>query len=393
MSKKAVLAYSGGLDTSVAIKMLQINYDYDVITVTVDVGQNDDLNAIKEKAEEMGVLKHYTIDAIDEFADQYISKCIKANGLYEHKYPLATALARPLIASKVVEIAKREGAEALAHGCTGKGNDQIRFDITMKSLVDLPIVAPIREYNLNRDKEIEFVKANNIKISVEAKKYSIDQNLWGRAIEGGVIEDESVEVPDDAYAWVRVKDLPDEPFYMDIEFDNGIPIAINDQRGNLSSLIEYANEYAGKHGVGIIDHIEDRTVGLKSREVYETPAALCIIEAHKDLEKLNLTKHELRFKELVDDEWSWLAYSGLWLDPLMNALNRFIDATQERINGKVKLKLYKGAMRVVGRESEYSLYNKRLATYSEDGFDQTLAKGFVELWGLQSILANEVIKR
>ena len=393
MSKKAVLAYSGGLDTSVAIKMLQINYDYDVITVTVDVGQNDDLNAIKEKAEEMGVLKHYTIDAIDEFADQYISKCIKANGLYEHKYPLATALARPLIASKVVEIAKREGAEALAHGCTGKGNDQIRFDITMKSLVDLPIVAPIREYNLNRDKEIEFVKANNIKISVEAKKYSIDQNLWGRAIEGGVIEDESVEVPDDAYAWVRVKDLPDEPFYMDIEFDNGIPIAINDQRGNLSSLIEYANEHAGKHGVGIIDHIEDRTVGLKSREVYETPAALCIIEAHKDLEKLNLTKHELRFKELVDDEWSWLAYSGLWLDPLMNALNRFIDATQERINGKVKLKLYKGAMRVVGRESEYSLYNKRLATYSEDGFDQTLAKGFVELWGLQSILANEVIKR
>ncbi|GIU71328.1 MAG: argininosuccinate synthase [Candidatus Nitrosocaldaceae archaeon] len=393
MSKKAVLAYSGGLDTSVAIKMLQLNYGYDVITVTVDVGQNDDLKAIEDKAKEMGVIKHYTINAIDEFANEYITKCIKANGLYQGKYPLATALARPLIASKVVEIAKREDATALAHGCTGKGNDQIRFDITMRSLIDLPIIAPIREHNLTRDKEIEFVKENNIKISVEAKKYSIDQNLWGRAIEGGVIEDENMEVPDDAFSWVKIKDLPDEPFYMDIEFDNGIPISINDNSGSLAELIQYANEEAGRNGVGIIDHIEDRTIGLKSREVYETPAALCIIEAHKDLEKLNLTRNELRFKELVDDEWSWLTYSGLWLDPLMNALNSFIDKTQERINGKVKLKLYKGAMRVVGRESRYSLYNKRLATYGKDEFDQRLAKGFVELWGLQSILANEVLKR
>ncbi|RMF31385.1 MAG: argininosuccinate synthase, partial [Candidatus Nitrosothermus koennekii] len=344
MSKKAVLAYSGGLDTSVAIKMLQLNYGYDVITVTVDVGQNDDLKAIEDKAKEMGVIKHYTINAIDEFANEYITKCIKANGLYQGKYPLATALARPLIASKVVEIAKREDATALAHGCTGKGNDQIRFDITMRSLIDLPIIAPIREHNLTRDKEIEFVKENNIKISVEAKKYSIDQNLWGRAIEGGVIEDENMEVPDDAFSWVKTKDLPDEPFYMDIEFDNGIPISINDNSGSLAELIQYANEEAGRNGVGIIDHMEDRTIGLKSREVYETPAALCIIEAHKDLEKLNLTRNELRFKELVDDEWSWLTYSGLWLDPLMNALNSFIDKTQERINGKVKLKLYKGAM-------------------------------------------------
>lgn len=393
MSKKAVLAYSGGLDTSVAIKMLQNDYGYDVITVTADVGQNDELKAIEEKAKEMGVIEHYTIDAKDEFANDYVSGCIKANGLYEDKYPLATALARPLIATKVVQIAKEKQADALAHGCTGKGNDQIRFDITMRSLIDLPIVAPIREHNLTRDKEIEYVKTNNIKIDLTAKKYSIDQNLWGRAIEGGVIEDEGVEVPDDAYAWVKVKDLPDEPLYIDIEFENGTPVAINNEKKDLVSLIEYLNKAAGEHGVGIIDHIEDRTIGLKSREVYETPAALCIIEAHKDLEKLNLTRHELRFKELVDNEWTWLVYSGLWLDPLMNALNKFIDVTQERINGKVKLKLYKGAMRVVGRESEYSLYKKRLATYSEDEFDQTLAKGFVELWGLQSIIANEVLRR
>lgn len=390
MSKKVVLAYSGGLDTSVAIKMLQLNYGYDVITVTVDVGQNDDLKSIEEKAKEMNVIKHYTIDAKREFAEHYIEPSIKANALYEGKYPLATALARPLIASKVVEIAKRENANGLAHGCTGKGNDQIRFDITMRSLINLPIIAPIRDYNLNREKEIEFVKEHNIKINTESKRYSIDQNLWGRAIEGGVIEEEYKEVPDDAFNWVKVKDLPDQPSYMKIEFEKGVPIAIDDVKDDIISIIEYANNEVGKHGVGIIDHIEDRAIGLKSREVYEAPAALAIIEAHKDLEKLVLTNHEIRFKELVDREWTWLAYSGLWLDPLMRALNNFIDTTQERVSGNVRLKLYKGSMRVVGRESRYSLYSKRLATYSKDEFDQSLAKGFIQLWGLQSILANEV---
>ncbi|MEM2856775.1 MAG: argininosuccinate synthase [Candidatus Nitrosocaldaceae archaeon] len=390
MSKKVVLAYSGGLDTSVAIKMLQLNYGYDVITVTVDVGQNDDLKSIEEKAKEMNVIKHYTIDAKREFAEHYIKPSIKANALYEGKYPLATALARPLIASKVVEIAKRENANGLAHGCTGKGNDQIRFDITMRALINLPIIAPIRDYNLNREKEIEFVKEHNIKINTESKRYSIDQNLWGRAIEGGVIEEEYKEVPDDAFNWVKVKDLPDQPSYIKIEFENGVPIAIDDVKDDIISIIEYANNEVGRHGVGIIDHIEDRAIGLKSREVYEAPAALAIIEAHKDLEKLVLTNHEIRFKELVDREWTWLAYSGLWLDPLMRALNNFIDTTQERVSGNVRLKLYKGSMRVVGRESRYSLYNKRLATYSKDEFDQSLAKGFIQLWGLQSILANEV---
>jgi argininosuccinate synthase len=395
MSDKVVLAYSGGLDTSVAVKWLQVKYGFDVITVTVDVGQGDDLKAIEAKSKEIGAIKHYSFDAREEFAKDYVVPCIKANGLYEGKYPLATALARPLIAAKTVQVAEKESAAALAHGCTGKGNDQIRFDITMKSLKPvLKIVAPIRDMNLTRDEEIKFAKEHNIPVSVEAKKYSIDQNLWGRAIEGGVIEHADVEPPQDAFQWVKTQNTPDKAGYMDIEFDNGIPVAVDNKSMNAVDLIQYANEKAGSYGVGIIDHIEDRVVGIKSREVYEAPAATCIIEAHKDLEKLTLTKHELRFKQIVDEQWSWLAYSGLWLDPLKIDLDRFIDATQERVCGKVKVKMYKGSFRVVGRESKYSLYEPKLATYSAGStFDQSLAKGFVELWGLQSIIANEVMRR
>lgn len=396
MSDKVVLAYSGGLDTSVAVKWLQVKYGFDVVTVTVDVGQGEDMKAIEEKSKAIGAIKHYSFDAKEEFAKDYVMPCIKANGLYEGKYPLATALARPLIAAKTVEVAEKESANALAHGCTGKGNDQIRFDITMKSLKPaLKIVAPIREMNLTRDQEIKFAKEHNVPVSTEAKKYSIDQNLWGRAIEGGVIEHADSEPPQDAFQWVKAQDaLPDKAAYMDVEFDNGIPVAIDGKFMNNVDLIQYANEKAGSYGVGIIDHIEDRVVGIKSREVYEAPAATCIIEAHKDLEKLTLTKHELRFKQMVDEQWSWLAYSGLWLDPLKIDLDRFIDTTQERVCGKVKLKMYKGSFRVVGRESKYSLYEPKLATYSAGStFDQSLAKGFVELWGLQSIIANEVLRR
>ena len=395
MSDKVVLAYSGGLDTSVAVKWLQVKYGFDVVTVTVDVGQGDDLKAIEEKSKKIGAIKHYSFDAKEEFAKDYVMPCIKANGLYQGKYPLATALARPLIAAKTVEVAEKEGAGALAHGCTGKGNDQIRFDITMKSLKPaLKIVAPIRDMNLTRDEEIKFAREHNIQISVEAKKYSIDQNLWGRAIEGGVVEHADAEPPQDAFQWVKTQDLPDKAAYMDIEFDNGIPIAVDGKLMNGVDLIQYANEKAGSCGVGILDHIEDRVVGIKSREVYEAPAATCIIEAHKDLEKLTLTKHELRFKQMVDEQWSWLAYSGLWLDPLRIDLDRFIDTTQERVCGKVRVKMYKGSLRVVGRESKYSLYEPKLATYSAGStFDQSLAKGFVELWGLQSIIANEVMRR
>lgn len=387
---KAVLAYSGGLDTSVCIRYLQTLYRYDVITVTVDCGQNDDFGEIEKKAETIGAIKHIYIDAKEEFALNYVIPCIKANGLYQDKYPLATALARPLIATKVMEVANIEGAAAVAHGCTGKGNDQIRFDITMRSLnPKLKIVAPIRDMNLTRDIEIKFAEEQNIPISAVASKYSVDLNIWGRAIEGGNIEDAYLEPPEDAFQLVRFGNT--NAGYLELEFKDGIPIAADGIYMNINRLIEYVNKKVGSFGVGIIDHIEDRVIGIKSREVYEAPAAIAIIEAHKDLEKMVLTKHELRFKQLVDEQWSWIIYSGLWQDPLRTDLDSFIHATQTKVSGKVKLKMQRGSLCVVGRESIYSLYKHDLATFSAgSNFDQGLAKGFVELWGLQSIIANAV---
>lgn len=387
---KVVLAYSGGLDTSVCIRYLQTLHKLDVITVTVDCGQHDDFKEIEKKAEAIGAIEHVYIDAREEFAHDYIVPSIKANGLYQGKYPLATALARPLIAAKAVKVAKKEGATAVAHGCTGKGNDQIRFDVTMRALSpDLKIIAPIRDLNLTRDLEISFAKEQNIPISTEAKKYSIDINLWGRALEGGKIEDADFEPPEDAFQFINFQN--DKAGYMEIEFEEGIPVAVDDEHIPLVDLIQSVNDKAGGHGIGIVDHIEDRVVGIKSREVYEAPAAVAIIEAHKDLEKMVLTKHELAFKQIVDNQWSWLAYSGLWQDPLRTDLDKFIDATQNRVSGKVRLKMEKGSLRVVGRESKYSLYEDNLATYATGStFDQSLAKGFVELWGLQSVIANSV---
>jgi argininosuccinate synthase len=362
----------------------------DVITVTVDCGQHDNFKDIERKAEAIGSIKHLYIDAREEFARNYVVPSIKANGLYQGKYPLATALARPLIAAKAVEVAEKEGATAVAHGCTGKGNDQIRFDVTMRALSpNLKIIAPIRDLNLTRDVEISFAKEQNIPISLEAKKYSIDVNLWGRALEGGKIEEADFEPPEEAFEFINFQN--DKAGYVEIEFDKGIPVGVDGEHIPLVDLIQYVNDKAGAHGVGIIDHIEDRVVGIKSREVYEAPAAVAIIEAHKDLEKMVLTKHELAFKQIVDSQWSWLAYSGLWQDPLRADLDRFIDATQNRVSGKVRLKMEKGSLRVVGRESEYSLYRNNLATYEAGStFDQSLAKGFVELWGLQSVIANSL---
>jgi argininosuccinate synthase len=394
MKGKAVLAFSGGLDTSVVIKYLQDKHKLDVITVTVDVGQEDNLKKISAKAKSLGVLKHYNIDARQEFVDSFIFPAIKANALYQKKYCLATALARPLIAQKVVEIAKKENASALAHGCTGKGNDQVRFDVTYRSGSNLPIIAPIRDLNLTRDVELKYAQKHNIPIDNTAKKFSIDQNLWGRAIEGGDMEDAFSEPPDDAFIWVKTKNLPEKPQYIEIKFENGIPVAADGKRMRSIELIKYINKKAGASGVGIVDHIEDRVVGIKSREVYETPGASCIIEAHTDLEKMVLTKHELKFKAMVDAEWSWLAYSGLWQDPLKSDLDMFINTTQKRVSGTVKLKMFKGSLRVVGRKSEYSLYSHDLATYGAGStFDQTLGKGFVELWGLQSTEANKLLKK
>ena len=387
---KVVLAYSGGLDTSVCIRYLQTLHKLDVITVTVDCGQEDDFNEIEKKAKAIGAIKHVYFDAQEEFAGDYIVPSIKANGLYQGKYPLATALARPLIAAKAVEVANKEDATALAHGCTGKGNDQIRFDVTMHALnPNLKIIAPIRDLNLTRDLEITFAKEQNIPISAEAKKYSIDLNLWGRAVEGGNIEDTDFEPPEEVFQFINFQN--DNAGYMEVEFEQGVPIAVDGKHIPLVDLIQYANDKAGEYGIGIVDHVEDRVVGIKSREVYEAPAAMTIIEAHKDLEKMVLTSHELAFKQMVDNQWSWLVYCGLWQDPLRTDLDRFIDATQNRVSGKVRLKMEKGSLRVVGRESKYSLYKNSLATYAAGStFDQRLAKGFVELWGLQSIIANSV---
>jgi argininosuccinate synthase len=391
MKQKAVLAFSGGLDTSVVVKYLQEKHDMDVITVTVDVGEGSDQSKIAAKAKKLGVLRHYNIDAKTEFVTKFIHPAIKANALYQKKYCLATSLARPLIAQKVLDVAKKEKVDALAHGCTGKGNDQVRFDVTFGSGSNLPIIAPIRDLNLDRATEMEFAQEHGITVDSVSKKFSIDQNLWGRAIEGGHLEDPYSEPPSDAFIWVKTKDLPDKPKYLEIEFANGIPVAVDKKKMNPVKLIEYTNKIAGACGIGIVDHIEDRVVGIKSREVYETPAALCIIEAHSDLEKMVHTKHENKFKSIVDQEWAWLAYSGLWQDPLRKDLDKFIDQSQKVVTGIVKLKLYKGGLRVVGRKSKHSLYRHDIATYGKgSAFDQRKATGFVELWGLQTTEANKL---
>ncbi len=393
MKDKVVLAFSGGLDTSVSIRWLQEKQNVDVITLTIDVGQGDDLKEIEEKAYKIGVKKHYSIDAKKEFVDDYVFPSIKANGLYEGKYPLATALARPLIASKLVEVAEMEGASAVSHGCTGKGNDQVRFDVTIKALnPSLKIVAPVREWNMSRDQEIKYAKKHNIPIQIKKSVYSIDQNLWGRSIESGPLEDPASEPSNEVFEWTTpIEKTPDKAEYVSIDFEKGSPTSVNGRSGNAVEVITQLNQTVGKHGVGFVDHMEDRLVGIKSRETYEAPAATAIIEAHKDLEKLVLTRHELQAKAPIEQQWAWLVYSGLWIEPLMNALNAFIDETQMRVNGSVKLKLYKGSCRVVGRKSQNSLYNVKLATYtSSSNFNQRSAEGFIELWGLQSRMAKQI---
>jgi argininosuccinate synthase len=379
----------------VLIKWLQEKYDAEVITVTVNVGQNENLKAAEEKAKKLGALKHYSIDAKDEFAADYIFPAIKANALYEGKYPISTSLSRPLIAAKMVEIAEKEGATGFAHGCTGRGNDQVRFDVTLGALAPgLRIIAPVREWGMTRDEEIAYAKTKGIPVSTAAKKYSIDANVWGRAIECGLLEDASQEPPEDAYEWtVAPEKAPDTPEYVTIKFEAGVPVAVNGEKLKPLALIEKLNKTAGKHGVGRIDHIEDRLVGIKSREVYECPAATVLLEAHKDLEKMVFTRHEVMFKQQVDAEWAYLAYVGLWVDPLREDLDAFINKTQENVTGEVKVKLYKGGLQVVGRSSPMSLYDKNLANYNiKTTFNQSYSKGFIELWGLQTRMHNALKK-
>ena len=384
---KIVLAYSGGLDTSILIRWLIEKYDAEVVTVTVNVGQREDLKALEEKALKIGATRHYSIDARREFAEKYLWSAGKANALYQGKYPLSTALARPLIASKLVEVARREGAEALAHGCTGRGNDQIRFDITLKALApEMKVIAPVREWNLSREEEVAYARDRGIPIPSKDKPYSIDQNLWGRSIECGPLDDPAAEPPEDAFEWtVKPEEAPDQPQYVTIGFEKGIPIALNGREMEAVRLIEELNSLAGSQGVGRIDHVEDRVMGLKSREVYECPAALTLIEAHRDLEKLTLTGRELSFKHLVDLEWAWLAYAGLWVHPLREALEAFIEASQERVTGEVKVKLYKGSLTVVGRKAQKPVHDLTLTTSRlMEALDQALARGFIEHWGLQA---------
>ncbi len=391
-----MLAYSGGLDTSVLIKYLQEKYNTQVITVTVDVGQQEDLKAAEEKAIKLGVFKHYSIDAKDEFAKDYIFPAIKANALYEGKYPISTSLSRPLIASKMVEVAEKEGATALAHGCTGRGNDQVRFDVTLGSLApDKKIIAPVREWGMTREEEIAYAKTKGIPVSHAAKKYSIDASVWGRAIECGLLEDASQAPPEDAYEWtVSAEKAPNTPEIVTLKFEAGVPVAVNNESLKPLELIEKMNKIAGQNGVGRIDHIEDRLVGIKSREVYECPAATVILEAHKDLEKMVMTRHQVLFKQQVNAEWVFLAYAGLWVDPLKDDLDAFINKSQENVTGEVKLKLYKGGMQVIGRSSPMSLYDKNLANYNiKTTFNQSYSKGFIELWGLQTRMYNVLKKR
>jgi argininosuccinate synthase len=381
---KVVLAYSGGLDTSVSIIWLQEKYNVDVYTVTVDVGQGGDFKTVEDMAYKLGVVKHFFIDAKRDFVENYVFPSIKANGLYEGKYPLSSALSRPLIAKNVVEVAEEVKADAVAHGCTGKGNDQVRIETTIKALnPNLKVLAPVREWGLDREFELEYAKKHGIPFSRE-KIYSVDQNLWGRSIECGPLEDIELEPPSDVFKWtVDPEKAPDRAEYVTIGFENGVPTSLNGETLDGVTLLTRLNEIAGRNAVGRIDHIEDRVVGIKTREVYECPAAVCILEAHKDLEKLVLTPSQLNFKELVDRQWSFLVYAGMWYEPLKQDLEEFINSSQRFVEGWVKLKLYKGGLRVVSRMSKYSLYSKDLATYSVKSiFNQSAAPGFIEIWSL-----------
>ncbi len=393
---KVVLAYSGGLDTSVCIRWLQDKYNMEVICLAVDVGEGKDLEFIKQKALKIGAKKSYVADAKEEFVKEYVWPTVKANGLYEGVYPLSAALSRPLICKILVDVAEQEGAQAVAHGCTGKGNDQVRFDVSVGALApNLKVIAPVREWPMSREDEIEYAKERGIPVPVgKQNPYSIDQNLWGRSIECGVLEDPWVEPPEDAYLWtVNPLNSPDEPAYVEIAFEKGIPVALDGKVMGGVELLQTLNEIAGGYGIGRIDHVENRLVGIKSREIYEAPAATVVIAAHKALEGLTLPRETAHFKPILEQKYAELAYFGLWHSPLMNAIGAFVDTTQQNVSGTVKVKLQKGQAIVVGRKSNSSLYDYNLATYDkQDAFDHKAAKGFIDVWGLPTRVHAKVTK-
>jgi len=390
--EKVVLAFSGGLDTSVCVKLLQEKYNMEVITACVDVGQpEDEIERPAQVANKIGVKKHYTIDAKHEFAEEFIFRAIKANAMYEG-YPLSTSLARPLIAMKIVELAKKENADAIAHGCTGKGNDQFRFETTIRSSSVCDIIAPVRDLNLTRTEEMDYAVNNNIPVPSD-KLYSIDENVWGRSIEGDILEDPMVETPEEAFEWTKsTEDAPDEPQKITITFEEGVPVAIDGEMMNALEIIKESNKIAGLHGIGRVDIIEDRIIGLKSRENYETPGAELLITAHKALEQLTLTREELKFCETITQTYSELVYNGLWHEPLREDLDCIIDNMQLRVSGDVILKLHKGSIRILGRESAYSLYSEDAVSFEDKEMDQREIAGMVKNYGLQAACYQKVCK-
>ncbi|MFT8812889.1 argininosuccinate synthase [Oenococcus sp.] len=395
MSKKIVLAYSGGLDTSVAIPWLG-DKGYDVIAVSLDVGQHGkQMDAIQKKALKIGAVQSIVIDAKDEFADDFVSKVIKSNALYEGEYPLLSALSRPLIIKKLVEIAHENNAVAIAHGSTGKGNDQVRFEAAIHALdPEMHIEAPIRDFQWSREEEIQYAHTHDVPVPINFDSpYSIDENLWGRSNEAGILENPWNQAPADAYALtVAVEDTPDKADFVDIEFKNGLPVALNGQQMKLSDLISKLSVLAESHGIGRIDHVENRLVGIKSREIYEAPAAAVIMTAHKDLEDITLEHDVAHFKPIIEQKIANLIYNAMWVSPLFDALNTFIDETQKVVNGVVKMKLFKGSATAVARKSKHnSLYSEKLATYtSANSFDEQAAVGFMKLYTLPATVYEQV---
>jgi argininosuccinate synthase len=392
--RRVLLLYSGGLDTSVMLKWIQDEYDAEVVCLTVNLGQpGEDYAVIEDKARRLGALECHVIDAREEFAREYIAPAIKANALYGGGYPLFTALGRPLIAKLAVEQARRSGCDTIAHGCTGKGNDQVRIEATVATLApELKVIAPVRSWQMGREEEVAYAREHGIPVKggSEVAPYSIDDNLWGRSSEGRWIEDLDHAPEDDVFQLVtRPEEAPDEPEIVRVSFEYGVPVALNDERLELVELLERTAEIAARHGVGIVDHIEDRIVGLKVRDIYEIPAAAVILPAHQELEKLVGTIHQNQFKAQMDHQWAYLVYAGLWWEPLRSDLDAYMSSVNQQATGTIGLKLYKGHARVVTRESPNAVYDASLASFSQSGglFSQTASPGFIELWSLQSRMA------
>ena len=386
MNKKVVLAYSGGLDTSVAVSWLA-DKGYDVIAYMADVGQGGDYDKLKKRALTAGASKVIIEDLKEEFAKDFVFMSLKAGAVYESKYLLATALSRPIIAKGLVKAAKKENADSVAHGCTGKGNDQVRFEVTVMALApELKIIAPLREWHMySREEEIEYAKENNIQIDTTKKSpYSLDKNIWGMSIECGILEDPWNEPPEDAYQMsIDPNKAPSKPTYVEIEFEKGVPVKLNGKKHNPVDLILKLNEAGGRNGIGRTDLVENRLVGIKSREIYEAPGAWILYHAHKDMESLVLDRELLHFKETIALKYAELVYYGLWFTPLKKALDAFINSTQKQVTGVAKVKLLKGVASVVSRKSPHSLYSKEMATYDKgDKFDRSVAEGFIKVWGM-----------